>query len=127
MYEASVERSFTAGHAVSAGRGALEEPHEHVWRMTAVFRAESLDGATDMVIDFAEVDKALRAIADELQGKDLSALEAFSRHSPTAERLAEHLARELQKRLDKGNLLYCLSVTEAPNCKAAFYPRQRAQ
>ena len=89
MYEVSVEHSFTAGHAVSAGRGALEEPHEHVWRMTAVFRAESLDGATGMVIDFTEVDKALRAIADELQGKDAALAKTMQKSQPE---LAKKLA-----------------------------------
>ena len=33
-----------------------------------------------------------------------------------------NLAGRLQEELTRGDLLHCLSVTEAPNCKAAYYP-----
>ena len=122
-YEASVERSFNAAHALRLPDGTWEDPHQHRWEVTAVFRSADLDETMGVVVDFVEVDEALKTITDELEGADLNKLDALADGRPSAERVAELVAGLLAERLAGGSLLYCVGVTEAPGCRAAFYPR----
>ena len=122
MYEATVERSFKAVHALALPAGGREEPHEHTWCVTAAFRSETLDEPMGVVIDFVAVDEALGEIAAPCDGADLNALPAFAGISPSAERVAQWLAGLLEERLDAAGRLYSVSVTEAPGCRATFYP-----
>jgi 6-pyruvoyl-tetrahydropterin synthase len=122
IYEVSVEGGFTARHAIPAADGRLENPHEHDWRVTAVFRGDRLDPGTGVLIDFVAARKALEALEAELEGADLNAHAAFRAAPPSAERVAEFLARQLTERLGGAARLYRLEVTEAPLCRAAFLP-----
>lgn len=102
--------------------GRFEQPHEHLWHVTVTFRAEALDATTGVVIDFVKVQAALESIGGELEGADLNALAPFADGGSSAERLAEFLAGRLLARIDAGQILYRVGVTEAPGCSAAFYP-----
>lgn len=122
VYEASVEHAFNARHAVRLPNGSWEVPHSHLWRVTATFRAEDVDQVMGVVIDFLDVQRALEKIDERLQGEDLNKLPAFEGTSPSAERVAEHIAAQLGARLGPDCGLYRLKITEAPGCSAAFYP-----
>jgi len=122
MYEATVERSFRASHALCLPGGATEPAHEHTWCVTAVYRSQTLQEPMGVVIDFTVVAEALEAVAAACDGADLNALEAFSGVSPSAERVARWLARLLEERLGADGRLYRVTVSEAPGCRAAFYP-----
>jgi len=115
LYEVSVESCFRARHAVALPDGGMEDPHEHDWRVRAVFRSDRLsdDG---FVVDFVAVQKALGETTDVLAGADLNAV--LGRPAST-ERVAKHLAAAVSDRCDG---LYCLRVGEAPGCEAAVYP-----
>lgn len=125
VYEAIVERSFKATHALHLPGGATEAPHEHTWCITAVYRSETLEEPTGVVIDFTAVAEVLEAITAACDGVDLNALPAFSRVSPSAERVAQWLAGLLDERLGADGRLYSVTVSEAPGCRAAFYPAPR--
>lgn len=88
--------------------------------MRAAFRGDVLDPVTGVLIDFLEVKAALDALAGELEGTDLNAHEAFRARAPSAERVAEFLARRLMQALGGEGRLYSLEVIEAPGCRAAF-------
>ncbi|MCK4602296.1 MAG: 6-carboxytetrahydropterin synthase [Phycisphaerae bacterium] len=123
MYEVSVEEEFQASHALPLPGGGAEAPHEHEWRMTATFRSKALAKPMGIVVDFVEVKKVLKSIADELEGADLNTHAAFADRPPSAELVAEYLASQTISRLGRdGERLYRLEVTEAPGCSAAFYP-----
>ena len=124
-YEVSVERSFKAVHALRLADGRMEDPHEHTWCVTAAFRSESLAEPMGVVIDFVEVDEALAAIAYACDGAHLNSLPVFSAESPSAERVAEWLAGLLEERLGADGRLYSVTVTEAPGCRATFFPARR--
>jgi hypothetical protein len=64
-------------------------------------------------------------VTDRLEETDLNNLETFADGTASAERVAEYLAGEVQEALGKTARLHCLSVTEAPDCRAAFYPDSR--
>ena len=119
VYEVIVSSRFSARHGVALPGGVMEEPHEHVWVITASFRADELD-ENGFVIDFTKVQKALNEIVAELEGNDLNKLLANRNGSATAECLAEYLADKLSQRVGKS--VYYVRVSEAPGCSAAFYP-----
>ena len=121
-YEVSVEHAFDASHAIRLPDGSWETMHAHTWRATATFRSRRLDEATGVVVDFLEVERALKAAAAQLSGRELNATDAFLGRSPSAERVAEHLAGLLTADLGAAAGLYRVEVTEAPGCAAAFYP-----
>ncbi len=120
-YEVMVSSRFSARHGVALPNGVMEEPHEHLWVVTAAFRADELDG-NGFVVDFLKVRKALNEIVSELEGSDLNELLASGAGGTTAECLAEYLAGKLSRRV--GRDVYCVRVTEAPGCSAAFYPAE---
>lgn len=122
-YEVSVEVRFAARHSVRLGDGSMEDSHEHDWRATAVFRAGQLD-ENGFVVDFVAVSGALREIAADLSGTDLNRVVPNGGSGASAERVAEHIARSLQCKW--GQEVYCVRLTEAPGCTAAFYPHAAA-
>ena len=125
VYEVSVERSFKAVHALELPAGGREDAHEHTWCVTAAFRSESLVEPMGVVMDFVAVDEALAAIAESCDGADLNSMPAFSDRAPSAERVAEWFAGLLEERLGADGRLYSVTVTEAPGCRAAFFPARR--
>jgi len=122
VYEVSVQCQFIASHAVRLPDGSLEESHEHPWRATATFRSERLDPVMGVVIDFLTVQEAMRAVAAELEGRDLNSMAQFGPGGASAERVAAFLAEALARRLGGGCRLYRLALSEAPGCTAAYYP-----
>jgi len=118
-YEASVSVRVSARHAVRAPDGTMEAPHAHAWRVTAVFGAGQLDDH-GFVIDFVLARKALADIGEALAGSNLNDLPSMPPGGATAERLAEYLAGQMQRRL--GRPATGVRVAEAPGCQAAFYP-----
>ncbi len=121
IYEVSVSRAFTASHSVLLRGGAPEEPHEHLWHVTACFRAAKLREPTGFVIDFVEVQAVLDGIVERLGGTNLNALPFFSDGRCSAERVAEYLCGEIARGVG-GPKPWRVTVTEAPGCSATFYP-----
>lgn len=119
-YEVTVESDFAARHAIAMADGRMEASHSHRWHVAAVFRGDRLDPVSGVLVDFLDVKAALDALAQELDGTDLNAHEAFGAGSPSAERVAEFLARRLMQAMEGKGALYRLEVSEAPGCRAAF-------
>ena len=125
LYEVSVSRAFTATHSLRLLTGFHEEPHEHLWRVTATFRAAQLREPMGVVVDFQEVEAALDRIAGALEGTNLNALPFFADGRCSAERVAEYLCGELSRTIASCRP-WRVAVTEAPGCSAAFYPEESA-
>ena len=117
-YEVAVSAAFSARHAAATPGGQLERPHRHRWRIEAAFRS---DGLTEegFVVDFLAVRGALEQLAAELAGADLN-LVVPGPGGASAERLAQFLADRLADRLHRP--VHRLTVTEAPGCRAMYYP-----
>lgn len=119
MFEISVEREFCAAHAIRIN-GQLEPVHGHNWRATVAVAASKLD-ANDLLCDFHLIERELDGIIAPFHNHQLNEVPPFDRINPTAERVAEHIAKAIAKTLPARVSLQRVSVTEAPGCTATVW------
>lgn len=68
MYQLKTEASFNAAHFLTDYHGKCENLHGHRWRVVAYIRQKELQAAgtmRDMVVDFGEFKRLVRAIVGE--------------------------------------------------------------
>ncbi len=72
------------------------------------------------------IESALAEVTGRLHNQTLNQIEPFDRLNPSAEHVAQHIAKELSRRLvgvlPAGVRLASVRVTEAPGCAAIYRP-----
>lgn len=112
---------FSAAHSLLI-RGEREPVHGHDWRVTAVIEGPSLD-EDGLLVDFHAVERTLDEILAPYRNSNLNESPPFDEVNPSAERVAEHIARRLDERLPSTTTrIASVAVTEAPGCEATFLP-----
>ncbi len=107
--------SFDARHALTSYLGQPEESHRHRWEVAIRVGSESLNDE-GFALDFHGVHGILAETVAPLRDSDLNRHPAIGRPTPSAERLAEVLADDLQSRLAAiGGALLTVSVWEGPD------------
>ncbi|NOT00836.1 MAG: 6-carboxytetrahydropterin synthase [Phycisphaerales bacterium] len=121
MYEIVVEGEFSATHQLTLADGSVEPLHGHDWHVWVRLESSRLD-AWGMVADFMDVERALRAVLQELHHADLNGHAWFAGVNPTAEQVARVVFERMSAAAwtDK---LRSVRVREAPGCTAAYTPR----
>ena len=114
-----MEISFSAKHQLRLGQGALEQLHEHTWRVRVELQGPEL-AEEGLLVDFLKVKKLLGEIADKLKGRDLTNLPGLIGKNPSAENVARYFYEQLRGRFDIGVRLAGVTVAEAPGCWAAY-------
>lgn len=137
MYKLKTESSFDAAHFLTDYHGKCENLHGHRWRVVAyIAQAELCKEGThkDMVLDFGEFKKEVRALTEEfdhsfiveegsLQAETLSCLEneGFTLTILPFRTTAENLAHYFYDRLaEKGLSVSEIEVYETPNNCAIY-------
>lgn len=120
MYQLSIEQTFRATHAITIA-GEAEQTHEHDWKVKLVVQGDKLDG-DGLLVDFHLIEAQLTKVIEPFIGKDIGAVEPFTKINPTAELIAQHIAEQISVLLPSGVKIKCVSVTEAPNCVATYRP-----
>lgn len=137
MYKLKTESSFDAAHFLTDYHGKCENLHGHRWRVVAyIAQAELCKEGThkDMVLDFDEFKKEVRALTEEfdhsfiveegsLQAQTLSCLEneGFTLTILPFRTTAENLAHYFYDRLaEKGLPVSEIEVYETPNNCAIY-------
>lgn len=105
MHAVRVEAVFSAAHALVIG-GELERLHGHDWRVEVVLVGGDLD-ADGLLVDFHAVEAELAAVIAPFRNANLNEVTPFGRAgaarpelNPSAERVAEWIARGLSDRLE---------------------------
>ncbi len=93
MYEVRVTADFSAAHFLRDYNGKCENLHGHNYRVYAHVRGGRLDEG-GMLVDFARLKRALRAVCGRLDHTNLNDTEAFCQN-PSAERIAQYIYGEL--------------------------------
>ncbi len=121
MYELSIQRIFSAAHAIMI-QGHSEPLHGHDWQVTAVITGAILD-EDGLLIDFHDLEDSLERIIAPFQNANLNDVPPFKDSTnPTAECVAEHIGRSLAAAINSERVhVSQVRVTEAPGCVASFY------
>jgi len=90
--------TFAAAHHIPGHAGKCRHLHGHNYRVRVHVEADTLD-ALGMVIDFADLKKAIHEVTDRYDHRLLNDVEPFDRESPTAEKLSEVVFRSVTERL----------------------------
>jgi len=127
MFEISIQRTFSAAHALRLPDGSYEPTHGHDWRVTVVVASEKLDDI-DTVMDFHILEPALDAIIGPWHHHHLNEVAPFADAdghlaiNPSAERVVWHIGQTITPALPEGVTLVSVTVTEAPGCAATYRP-----
>ncbi|HVS72885.1 MAG TPA: 6-carboxytetrahydropterin synthase [Phycisphaerae bacterium] len=130
MLSIETTHTFSAAHALRLPTGGAEPLHGHDFHLTVRLAADTLD-ALETVLDFHLLESAVEKIIAPFRNANLNDLEPFRAGiNPSAERIAEHIAMQLQRVLPTldataaGRHLRLTEVrlTEAPNCLAIWTP-----
>ena len=89
MFEASVERTFAAGHALRNYHGKCENVHGHNYRVQITVQGEQLD-ATGLLVDFLELKHVLDEAIEYLDHRFINDLAPFDILNPSAENIAKY-------------------------------------
>jgi 6-pyruvoyltetrahydropterin/6-carboxytetrahydropterin synthase len=102
MFEVTVEQTFAAGHALREYKGKCENVHGHNYRVQITVEGEKLN-RIGLLVDFVELKKAVREVADRLDHQFINDLEPFTVINPSAENMAKYFYDEVSRRLDFQN------------------------
>jgi 6-pyruvoyltetrahydropterin/6-carboxytetrahydropterin synthase len=127
MYEATIERSFSAAHALRLPDGTLEPMHGHDWEVRVTVATDGLD-EMDTVMDFHRLEQIVEAVIGPWRNRTLNELPPFRGEggglevNPSAERVAEQIAWSVGGALPEPVWLRAVGVKEAPGCWARYRP-----
>ena len=98
MFHMTVESTFSAAHAISGYPGPCCQLHGHNYRVEVRLSGDQLD-QLGMLIDYADVKKALASVLAPFDHGYLNELPAFAEINPTSEQIARVLYYRLQDTL----------------------------
>ena len=119
-YEISVEKYFSAAHALREYKGKCERLHGHNWRVLVVVGGQKLDGI-GMLMDFSELKKILEGSLSNLDHSFLNESDPFDKINPTAENIAEYILNKIKTQLPSGVLARKVCVWESEASCACVY------
>lgn len=98
-YRLSVTVDFSAAHSLRGYPGDCSRLHGHNWKVGVEVEATALN-EYGMGVDFKTIKRAARALAAELDHRNLNDLVPFDRINPTAENIAAWFYRGLGETLN---------------------------
>ena len=121
MFELKILTRFAAAHQLKMVGQKCENLHGHNWKVEVCVGGERLNKA-GVLMDFGDVKRHVAAIMQEIDHKFLNELDCFKAvEQPSSERIAVHIARELQKRIeDSGIKVTRVSAWESDDACATY-------
>jgi 6-pyruvoyltetrahydropterin/6-carboxytetrahydropterin synthase len=119
MFEIRVEKTIACAHRLFNYNGPCEELHGHNYRIEVAYTGTELD-SYGMLVDFTDVKRVFNSVLDTLDHKYLNDLPAFKELSPSAENIAAHIFREMNRTPFERGKLSSVSVWETPTQVAVY-------
>ncbi len=124
MFTISVQDEFCAAHALTIA-GSVEPVHGHNFRVVLTLEGPELDD-DGLLCDFHTIEFTLRELLDPFRNANLADLPPFDSINPSAECIARFIAQAMHERVGASLAPHAriasVSVTEAPGCRATYYP-----
>jgi 6-pyruvoyltetrahydropterin/6-carboxytetrahydropterin synthase len=122
MFEVSVDHTFAAGHALRNYKGACENVHGHNYKVRVTVAGNQLDPA-GLLVDFADMRAAIKAVVDRLDHRFLNDLSPFDQINPSAENLAKYFCDEITPQLSDSRLrIQAVTIWETDLTSATYWP-----
>ena len=118
-YEISVEATFAASHQLRNYKAPLEPLHGHNFRVEVFVGCSRLPD-TGYVIDFLELEAALKEVLSPYDHRHMNELPPFDIINPTTENMARLFYEQLAEKLPEGTRLRRVRVWEAPTYSATY-------
>ena len=99
-YTLSVDKTFSAAHALRGYKGKCERLHGHTWKVQLSVSGSSLN-KLGMLLDFHKLKKYLDQIISLLDHSHINIVKPFVKTNPTAENIAAYIFEMLEKKLAK--------------------------
>ena len=119
MFEVTVEHSLAAGHALRNYKGKCENVHGHNYRVQVTVEGEQLQ-SNGLLVDFLDLKRALRAVADRLDHQWINDLPPFTELNPSAENIAKYFYDEVSGLLGAAAQLRQVRVWETDTSIAVY-------
>lgn len=127
MFEVSVEYTFAAGHALRGYKGKCENVHGHNYKVQLFVGGEQLDD-TGLLMDFVEVKKTIKKLAERLDHHFLNDFAPFDKLNPSAENIAKYFYDELAPQVSSRNLrVQAVTIWETDTTSATYRPSAEAR
>jgi 6-pyruvoyltetrahydropterin/6-carboxytetrahydropterin synthase len=98
MYRTFIETHFSAAHQLRGYPGHCGRLHGHTWKIRVEVETDKIDGI-GISIDFKKLKEITQSCLEPFDHHHINVIPPFDNENPTAENLARHLYREIQKRL----------------------------
>lgn len=121
MFTISVQAHYDAAHLLRDYVGKCARLHGHRYTVQVALQAPEV-GKSGMVMDFGDLKRHLRELAERLDHRNINDVPPFDRIESTAENQARYFFEELKSRLPAelaSGLLYA-RVSESPGQWARF-------
>ncbi len=122
MYSINYSTHFDAAHFLRNYQGKCANIHGHRWKLGVEVSGEKLNDI-GILIDFNDLKRYLKEIADTLDHKVINDVPYFQKVNPTAENIAKYsydLLKESIKKEFPHLSLDFVEVWEAPQSKAIY-------
>jgi 6-pyruvoyl-tetrahydropterin synthase len=120
VYTLYIDSYFWTGHSVFLPEGLPEAVHNHNFCATAKLTSESLNDKA-MVMDFCSLRKSLDNItAGIAEAGNIGRIDYFAKKGQTAEIMAQYIFERLKTVLPAAVSLAEVTVSEEPQCRAAY-------
>jgi len=119
-HEITIERVFSAAHAIRLYDGSIEPLHGHDWRLAVTLGRGALD-EIGVVMDFHVLEASVEGVIGPWRNQNLNDIEPFaSSVNPTAELIAQYIGEQVMRDLPAEVELLSVSLGEAPGCTATW-------
>ena len=121
IWKLTIRGDFAAAHALRHYQGKCEALHGHNYFVEMVVKGETLTEDTELVADFSELKKELRAELATLDHTCLNELPPFDTINPSSENLARYLYGRMKERLSALPVsMSSMTVGETPLQSATY-------
>ena len=102
VYLLKVMTELSAAHALRGYPGDCARIHGHNWKLEAEIKTRTLD-EIGIGVDFKEVKKAMREIADIIEHQYINEIPPFDKINPTAENISAWFYQNLAPQINDQN------------------------